>query len=460
MNRLIDAKPSPTHRSPLPTSTHTFPPVPHLLGTFTLSTKYLTSPNFQLDELESLLSSRFISLDLQGFIPTLDKNKQRDSMSGSSLPTSSGIRSVLSRSPPKQIGRATSNDSASVADKFILPSRVASKTPSLGPTVNAGASALIPPPRPFPTINPSTASVNVPQQASGLAINRFRKESLNSLSSSSVSNRDVSTVGPYTNPALSSLSSSPVSGALPIRRPNINQVHPFKSNTFSSASGSSPSLSIRQTAGVTHGGAGSPAAVPSSLSGGTGYPTHSRQGSSSSPSGNPARMPPSPITTGFGVHPSPPAATSTFAPSSLGDKRPGTSGSGASSDKDRRISISSARGGDENEEPRPDGPMPMPMPTRKRYSSSFGYRYVGSVGSATSVPIGSVPGSGSNEGRSPVRGGSVGAVSTPGSVNDSERGVPASGSGQAGKREVSNLSSALLFMCLMIAYNPFSPAWV
>jgi len=211
---------------------------------------------------------------------------------------------------------------------------------------------------------------------------------------------------------------------------------------------------------VTHGGAGSPAAVPSSLSGGTGYPTHSRQGSSSSPSGNPARMPPSPITTGFGVHPSPPAATSTFAPSSLGDKRPGTSGSGASSDKDRRISISSARGGDENEEPRPDGPMPMPMPTRKRYSSSFGYRYVGSVGSATSVPIGSVPGSGSNEGRSPVRGGSVGAVSTPGSVNDSERGVPASGSGQAGKREVSNLSSALLFMCLMIAYNPFSPAWV
>ncbi|KAF4609477.1 hypothetical protein D9613_012304 [Agrocybe pediades] len=426
-NSILGAKPSSTHPSPLPTSTHAFPPVSHLLGTFTLSTTYLTTPDFQLDELESLLSSRFISLDLQGFIPTLDKNKQRDSITGSSLPTSSGIRSVMSRSPPKAIARATSNDSASVAERFILPSRVASMTPSLGSTANAGTSALIPPPRPFPSMNPSTTSINVPQQASGLAINRLRKESLNSLSSSSVSTRDVPIGGPNSNPGLSSLSSSPVSGPLPIRRPTINQVHPFKSNTFSSASGSSPSLSIRQAPGAIYGG-GSPAGTP-----GVPQHTHSRQGSSSSPSGN-IRPPPSPITSGFGVHPSPPGATSTFSPSSLGDRRPGTAESFASSDKDRRVSINSNRGGDESEDSRSNMPMPMPMPTRKRYSSSFGHRYAGSAGSAAGIGMSSGAASGSNEGRCPSQGG-IAVASTPGSVNESEGSAPAGGSGKQGKKE-------------------------
>ena len=68
----------------LPTASHTFPSVPHALGSFTLSAQYLTTPHFQLDELESLLSSRFFSLE-EGteFMPTLVKNQQRDSISSS-----------------------------------------------------------------------------------------------------------------------------------------------------------------------------------------------------------------------------------------------------------------------------------------------------------------------------------------------------------------------------------------
>ncbi|KDR79468.1 hypothetical protein GALMADRAFT_243561 [Galerina marginata CBS 339.88] len=446
------ARPSPTYRSPLGTSTHTFPTVAHLLGSFTLSTTYLTTPNFQLDELESLLSSRFISLDLEGFIPTLDKNRQRDSMSGSSsLPNSSGIRSVLSRSPPKAIGRATSTgvggvDSITVAEKFILPSRVPSVGAStLGTTASTGTSALIPPPRPFPAMSPlSPASTSTipssnlgsvaaqPIPGSGLAINRLRKESLNSSSSSSVSTRDLPPPGP--NLGMSSLSSSPVTGPLPIRRPNINPVHPFKTNTLSSASGSSPSLSIRQGPGAVGGSPG----LPSSLSGTGGVPpSHSRQPSNASPIGNPARLPPSPIS-GFSAHPSPPPGTTVFSPSSLGDRRPGTSGSGASSDRDRRVSIQSlgmgSTGGDSD-----DGRVHigMAMPPRKRYSSSFGHRYVGSVGSGTGIVVGSTSATaGSNESRTA---GMAGDTSMPGSGNVSGRATPASlgggGSGLEGKKE-------------------------
>ncbi|KAJ3507799.1 hypothetical protein NLJ89_g6097 [Agrocybe chaxingu] len=208
------ASPSPTHAQPLSTSSYTFPVIPHLSGTLALSATYLDTPNFQLDELESLLSSRFISLDLEGFVPTLDKNRQRDSVSGSSLPAS---KSSLSRSPPRPIGRVTSGgpaaplDSTSIAEKFILPARVPAPA-SLGTSASTGSSALIPPPRPFPT---TTAQ---PTPTSGLAITRIRKESLNSSSSSSISTREP----PFQVPGTSSLSSSAASGPLPIRRPNIN----------------------------------------------------------------------------------------------------------------------------------------------------------------------------------------------------------------------------------------------
>ncbi|KAG2082781.1 uncharacterized protein F5147DRAFT_783175 [Suillus discolor] len=62
---------------------HLFPAIPYPLDTLSLAITYLSSPNFQLDELESLLSSRFLSLD-EGpdFTPTLAKNQQHDSLTG------------------------------------------------------------------------------------------------------------------------------------------------------------------------------------------------------------------------------------------------------------------------------------------------------------------------------------------------------------------------------------------
>jgi autophagy-related protein 13 len=142
----MDADLAPAPNSPpLPTDTHVFPAIPHPMGTLSLSTRYLTSPNFQLDELESLLSSRFLSLDGgPEFTPTLAKNQQRDSMSAS--PGSLPIRTALPRSPP-----------SSIADKFVLPAAHI-RTTSLPGSVPSTRS-IAPPISRVPSTGPSTSSV-------------------------------------------------------------------------------------------------------------------------------------------------------------------------------------------------------------------------------------------------------------------------------------------------------------
>ncbi|EAU86589.2 hypothetical protein CC1G_07785 [Coprinopsis cinerea okayama7 len=415
----FDTPVSPTIPTPLSTQTHTFSAVPHPLGSLTLSARFLETPNFQLEELESVLSSRFISQDLgggEGFVPTLTKNHQRDSSI-----SSSGMRSVLSKSPPKSIGRTVSSDeSASIAERFILPAR----TPSNPPSSGAGTGTAPTPVRNIPQPPRQLASgdfAGVPNQSpSGLAISRLRKESLGSSPSSSLSGRDLPMGIPFatTNPSLSSLSSSPSSGGLPIRRPSINPVHPFKSNTVSSASGSSPSLSIRQ-AGIT---SGSP--LSTGITG-----SHSR---SSSISGVTSRPPPSPI--GIGLpggadsRPSPPL--SHFSPSSLDVvKRPGTSGSAGSAgsgERDRRVSLGVGASPDDGR---------VAVPPRKRYSSSFGHRFTNSVGST-----GGGSAEGGSGGASAAGGGTASGRSTPA--------IPPSGSGlgiDLGTRERKE-SSAASFM--------------
>lgn len=79
------------------------------MGSLSVSVTYLTSPTFKVVDRESLLSSRFLSQD-EGpeFVPTLVRNKQRDSLTSS--PGSLPLRTSLPRSPPK-----------SVADQFVLP---------------------------------------------------------------------------------------------------------------------------------------------------------------------------------------------------------------------------------------------------------------------------------------------------------------------------------------------------
>jgi hypothetical protein len=99
--------PAPSQR-PLPTETHTFPPVPHALGNFTMGTTYLTAPHFfQLDERETLLFpseplafDKHSSSDSQqgeGSYPTLEWPRQRESISGPGAVAAFGM--PVARSP-------------------------------------------------------------------------------------------------------------------------------------------------------------------------------------------------------------------------------------------------------------------------------------------------------------------------------------------------------------------------
>lgn len=489
---------------PLPTQIHVFAPIPHLLGTFSLRSEYLAAPHFfQIDEREALLSSGFLSSDRDTdgrteFVPTLERHKQRDSISGSNLNV------PVPSSPPRAIGlgRASSTGSAvknaasersnnSLAERFLLPSRVASV--GIGPSASTGSSALIPPPRPFPMIgggNPIATNTTITSNtnihtipASGLA-NHLRRDSLTSSTSSSVSARDpfistnhpntttpsaanVPLTNPGTTPGTTSLSSSP-SGGVPIRRPGINPAHPFKSSTLSSAGGSSPSMSIRQ------GVAGSPAGIglgmPSSLGrevtiGLTGgshsrHPSFGSSGMQPSPVIPGARLPPllptnatSGTSTSSGAGhawPSPPGHATTFAPSSLGADRPrfgGFGGRGMSverdsdkePDRDRRRSVQGVYGVGAGTESGigVDHPVPVPMAPRRRFESSFGHRYTGSGGGSA----GSGTSGGGGTGASPSLGMGVAGArvwSTPGSVQGSVEGSGPSGRGTPGSsREVS-----------------------
>jgi autophagy-related protein 13 len=95
------------------------------MGTLSLRATYLAQPHFRVDDLESLLSSRFLSLD-EGpeFTPTLIKNQQRDSLT-TPPPGSLPLRAVPPRSPP-----------STIADRFVLPltNNTRSNFPSTGGT--------------------------------------------------------------------------------------------------------------------------------------------------------------------------------------------------------------------------------------------------------------------------------------------------------------------------------------
>ncbi|KAI0002459.1 autophagy-related protein 13-domain-containing protein [Russula compacta] len=316
----FDVSPA-THVPPLATESHTFPSVPHPYGNITLTVRYLTNPHFHLDELESLLSSRFVSLD-EGtdFTPTLVKNQQRESLSSS--PGSLPLRTSLPASPPS---------STSIADRItrqaVQPPHIHTRTTS------------------FPILSTSSRP---PPQGSRVGI---ATDSGGISSHSSASSRLEIPTLPVPNARLrresmgSDLPSLP--GPLPIRRPQLNPLNPFKASTLSSGSPSlhSPSPSLRQASPLPSRGPGPPA-VPSS-----------------------PRVPPSPSSYGrlssspiAPLRPSPP-----FQPGSLGDRRSMNSTDGGGS-------ASIGGGGGES---------------RKRYSSSFGHRYKDSMGGASEVSAGS-----------------------------------------------------------------------
>ncbi|KAG6331042.1 hypothetical protein ID866_8048 [Astraeus odoratus] len=377
---LLDFDNPPAFNAPaLPYETHTFPSIPHPMGTLSLAARYLTSPNFQLDELESLLSSRFLSLDeASDFTPTLAKNQARDSMSALAGP-SAGPRT---KSPP-----------SSIAGQFILP------PPGQSGTTHARTNSM-PGSSHSQSQSPRAAHLALPmcRTSTGAAGAGAGVGSASALSIASSSRQEGSGTWSKEESALpsiarirreststtgrSSLDLPAAPGPLPIRRPGIAPVHPFRSSTLSSGSPSihSPSPSLRQ---------------PSPLSTGGMLPARPAQTSPNS-----SRVPPSPIRMEMGGRPSPP-----FAPSSLSDRRSLASAEGVA------VAVgepgSSSAGGD-NTNTTTTSPK---IPQRKRYSSSFGHRYTssgaggagtgseGSPGSTSGVGVGGGSGSASGSGR-------------------------------------------------------------
>ncbi|KAF5372350.1 hypothetical protein D9615_009265 [Tricholomella constricta] len=240
--------------------TYTFPPVPHPMGFLALSTTYLASPTFQLDELESLLSSRFLSLDRRPFTPTLVKNHLRSSSSSASVSPP--------RSPPRAIRTSTSTSSGTSGIPLPLPAdRQGPATASSLPRSSLGSRPSQHQPRHslsgVPTARQTSLALTPshPSSSSGLGIASTPPSGLSfiraqilrqehqhdHLTTSSSSSLSPSNSLYTSNHSATAASQDPS----PARRPQYP--FPFKSNTVSASTGSSPS----SVAGPT---------VPSSLS--------------------------------------------------------------------------------------------------------------------------------------------------------------------------------------------------
>jgi autophagy-related protein 13 len=305
------------------------------MGTLSLRATYLNQPHFRVDDLESLLSSRFLSLD-EGpeFTPTLIKNQQRDSLT-TSPPGSLPLRTALPRSPPPAI-----------ADRFVLPPTNSARNnfPSTGGTralsVSPNKGGLIR----SPSLRPRTISGLDSGAASGISETSSSRRSIGS------AKEDPQFASRLRRESFGSSPGSP--SPLSARRPNI-----FKSSTLSNAT--SPSLPS-QPSSLRH---NSPLSGPSLPS----RPLPQLQiGSQKSPSIHAVPLPStraisSPVSTIAKQSPQ-------FLPSSL-------------TKAEERRSLDGAVGGG----------IPNHRAGGKRYSSSFGYRYTtntgaGSDGSASSGP--------------------------------------------------------------------------
>ncbi|KAE9399269.1 hypothetical protein BT96DRAFT_939518 [Gymnopus androsaceus JB14] len=400
----------------LPTSTYNFQPIMHPMGTLTVSSTYLTTPNFRLDELESLLSSRFMSMDTAKgieFTPTLVKNQQRDSML-SSAGRSTGTTASLPRSPPRDILRPnpsippyafshsrSTSDTDSIAERFVLPSRTASN-----PSSNLN--------HPILPITRATTTTSTSTQPLSVLAARLRKESLHTASDSNLpttstqpfpssSSSSISNTASGTGtsaPTTSTLSSSPVA----MRRPGINPVNPFKSNTLAGNNSGAIGVGSSNLGGLAALSLGSSPARTGVSAMPAGNTSLASLSSLSNLSNLPGTIPARPSFPSIGNRPSPPS----FAPSSLGTA---SSSSGSTAGLVAAGTTTTVPGTGE-----------IAVPPRKRYSSSFGHRY-SSIGSTHSGS----PRSGIGAGGAEV--GSLGQ----GSVKSGRSAGSGSGGGSAGR---------------------------
>ncbi|RDB16414.1 Autophagy-related protein 13 [Hypsizygus marmoreus] len=355
--------------------THVFPSVPHPMGSLALSATYLTSPTFQLDELESLLSSRFLSLDQRPFTPTLAKNHLRDSSLSSSPPrisssqSSSGIPLPL----PDRTGGAGSLTRQSLGSR--PPPR-----PSLGSIPRQSALAFTPS-RPSTSSGSAAAPSGLTSTRTQLLRNEHEQQLSTSASSLSPTNSFFVTSNADTTTTTTTTPATTATATPPPRRPQLQYPFPFKSNTIASSSSSSP------------GG------LPSSIGGGIPSSLSERIGLDRE---RVASLPPP-------LHASRDAGDAGLSHSRGSSLSRGASLSRNTSLRDRAQPRDRSRSRPPDAAPLPVS-VPAPVepgtspsvPPRKRYSSSFGHRYTGVPGS-----VGSVGGAGSVGSIASVSGGAL-----------------------------------------------------
>ncbi|KZS90110.1 hypothetical protein SISNIDRAFT_209577 [Sistotremastrum niveocremeum HHB9708] len=322
-------KPLSPNTQPLRTSTHSFPSVSHPLGTLTLHTTYLNDSTFEIDTVESLLSSRFLSDD--EFTPTL---VSRNSLHSTSSPGSLPMRQSIPRPPLVQ------PTTTSIADRFILRGNAnASNTSLTSPSPLPVAS--------IPTSRQPSSLSSSPKDAVPFPNpNRVRRESL--LSKHSALSTEISPTGV----------TPPSPQGVPLRRPSITS--PFRGPTIAS---SPSSASFRQASPLSSAGfnTGAGASLPS-------------------------RPPPvSPRLVPGTLRPSPP---NQFTPSSLGDggARRSSFGQSSSEASGPPPGIGGATGTLPTGISRPTGKRRFSSTFGHRYSSSIGAASIGgSDGSGGSV---------------------------------------------------------------------------
>ncbi|KAL5521052.1 hypothetical protein ACEPAG_8974 [Sanghuangporus baumii] len=379
--------------SPLDTATHTFESVTHPMGVFSVSVTYLKAPHFEIDTVEALLSSRFLSLDAgPGFTPTLARTSQRESISGS--PGSLPMRTSLPHSPPGDrtdrdktgLGLALGTGTTSgIADRFVFPAS--------NPAATGSRTSL-------PSTSPR--SRNVPLPSAGLVQRSISAQaaaaaaSAGSIGSSSRHSREedresLPSLARVRRESMGRGSDLPSTPAPLLIRRQSTTVSPFKSGTLSSGSPSlySNSPSLRHASPLA--GPSLPAAPVGRTS--TAAPSSPTSTRVAGGRGDTGAGPSSPIiayragsSPVLPLRPSPPTP---FAPSSLGERRYTPSPAAPSPSAELVTS----------------GTEPLAAPPRqKRYSSSFGYRF-GAAGSEGSAGSG-------DKGKDPERPGSASYLST------------------------------------------------
>ncbi|KAG1867761.1 autophagy-related protein 13-domain-containing protein [Suillus subluteus] len=229
----FDTPPAP-NAPPLQHQTHLFPAIPHPSGTLSLAITYLSSPNFQLDDLESHLSSWFLSLD-EGpeFTHTFPNNRQHHFLTG--LLGSPPLRTSLSKSLPSLITDCV----------VLLAPNSHSRTNSMPVSHSPRLGALF-------TSRTSTGAGVDAGSTSTLSITSLRQDSSTAWSKEDTGPFSGVTAGAHIGlesmaggSTSADLSSTPA--PLPIRRPGIDPFTMMSTLFSGSPSLHSPSPSLRQS---------------------------------------------------------------------------------------------------------------------------------------------------------------------------------------------------------------------